>query len=159
DRRVLRRDQRRVPAEVRPPQLDPNSRVLFRRRAPGEALQGGDHGGGDLPRRAERDEPLEPGGDRVRPDLRAAFVHHGVADVAGHLRDVVMVTFGGRQAPPPRSPRLRGGGVVIVLAFAIAAVACKPDLNQRTDLVTAPRILAVRADPPEAVPGTPVTLT
>jgi hypothetical protein len=45
-------------------------------------------------------------------------------------------------------------------AAALAVVvACKPDLNQRTDEVTTPRVLAVRSDPAEAKPGDAVTLS
>lgn len=45
-----------------------------------------------------------------------------------------------------------------LLLFA-ALAACKPDLGTEDWLVTSTRILAVRADPPEAKPGTPATYT
>ncbi len=41
----------------------------------------------------------------------------------------------------------------------VAAAACKPDFGERASLVTAPRLLAVRAEPAEAPPGTRVTVT
>ncbi len=40
-----------------------------------------------------------------------------------------------------------------------AALSCRPDLDQRTSEVRAPRVLAVRAEPAEAPPLTPVTLS
>ncbi len=40
-----------------------------------------------------------------------------------------------------------------------ASVACKPDFGERASVVTAPRILAVRAEPPEAPQGATVALT
>jgi hypothetical protein len=47
-----------------------------------------------------------------------------------------------------------------VLGVALLwALACKPDLGPSDGLVTAPRILAVKADPPEGKPGTPATYT
>ncbi len=46
-----------------------------------------------------------------------------------------------------------------LLAIAASAPACKPDLNQRLDVVTTPRVLAVRAEPAEVQPGKPVTMT
>lgn len=47
-------------------------------------------------------------------------------------------------------------------AFAVFApallslAACKPDLGSDPSLVEGPRVLAIRLDPPEALPGTPV---
>src|SRR5262249_6520001 len=46
-----------------------------------------------------------------------------------------------------------------LFALVAAGGACKPDLDQRTDLVKAPRVLAVRAEPAEVAPGDSVTLT
>ena len=44
-------------------------------------------------------------------------------------------------------------------AFGVVLLACEPNLDQRTSLVSSPRVLAVRADPAEAAPGASVTLT
>ncbi len=49
--------------------------------------------------------------------------------------------------------------VATALLFAGAAVRCIPTLGPGDSLVTSPRILAVRAVPAEAVPGTKVTFT
>ena len=53
--------------------------------------------------------------------------------------------------------------VARLLAHACVAVGalgtCKPDFGERASLVTAPRLLAVRAEPPEAAPGGTVTFT
>ena len=43
--------------------------------------------------------------------------------------------------------------------FATCVFACAPDLGDRDSLVTGPRVLAVRAEPPEAAPGDDVTYT
>jgi hypothetical protein len=50
-------------------------------------------------------------------------------------------------------------GVALVVAGFAGASACEPSLNERTFLVSSERVLAVRADPPEALPGAKVTLT
>jgi len=47
----------------------------------------------------------------------------------------------------------------LCLAVVAAATTCVPALGPDDSLVTAPRILAVRADPAEAAPGTMVTFT
>lgn len=46
---------------------------------------------------------------------------------------------------------------LLSLGVLVLAAACKPDFPQRDSLVTSERVLAVRADPAEAKPGTPVT--
>lgn len=48
---------------------------------------------------------------------------------------------------------------VVGLCFVTALAACAPDLSVRASRITAPRVIAVRADPPEARPGATVTLT
>jgi len=48
---------------------------------------------------------------------------------------------------------------VVLLGVAVVLAACAPDLADDTTLVTAPRVLAVRAEPAEAAPGAAVTLT
>jgi hypothetical protein len=45
------------------------------------------------------------------------------------------------------------------LPFALAVLACRPGLDERTSIVTSARILAVRAEPAEAAPRASVTLT
>jgi hypothetical protein len=45
------------------------------------------------------------------------------------------------------------------VALAIASTTCVPSLGPGDALITSPRILAVRADPAEAPPGTTVTFT
>lgn len=47
----------------------------------------------------------------------------------------------------------------VVLVLALASAACRPDIDDRTFRVDRVRVLAVRADPPEAAPGTPVKLS
>ena len=42
---------------------------------------------------------------------------------------------------------------------ALLAFACAPDLGTRDSLVTRPRILAIKGEPPEAAPGDDVTFT
>lgn len=69
-----------------------------------------------------------------------------------------------RRAPRAGRGRLLGRRVPLagrrVLGVALlSALACKPDLGPSDGLVTAPRILAVKAEPPEAKPGTPATYT
>jgi hypothetical protein len=44
----------------------------------------------------------------------------------------------------------------VIAAFVTCAIACAPTLTSTDSLVTAPRILAVRAEPAEAKPGTTV---
>ncbi len=46
---------------------------------------------------------------------------------------------------------------VLFSVFLLGVAACKPDLGPGDSLVTSTRILAVRADPPEAAPGKGVT--
>jgi hypothetical protein len=46
-----------------------------------------------------------------------------------------------------------------VTAAALVASACKPDLDQTISIVTEPVVLAVRSDPPEALPRGKVTYT
>ncbi len=48
---------------------------------------------------------------------------------------------------------------LLVLATALAATTCVPPLGPDDSLVQSPRILALRADPAEAAPGTLVTFT
>lgn len=56
-----------------------------------------------------------------------------------------------------RRPLATRARAYALLACAIAA--CKPDFGERASLVTAPRLLAVRAEPAEEAPGATVTLT
>jgi len=51
--------------------------------------------------------------------------------------------------------RLRGAArrSIAALALAATAIACRPDFDERSSRVSAPRILAVRGSPPEARPG------
>ncbi len=50
--------------------------------------------------------------------------------------------------------------VPVVLAFAVASLAaCIPSVGPGDEIITAPRLLAVRNDPAEAAPGTVVTFT
>jgi hypothetical protein len=44
-------------------------------------------------------------------------------------------------------------------ALLVFLVACTPELDDRESLVDDPRVLAIRAEPAEAKPGTPVTYT
>jgi hypothetical protein len=53
----------------------------------------------------------------------------------------------------------RALGIALFVAGVGSASACEPSLNERTFLVSSARVLAVRADPPEALPGAKVTLT
>jgi hypothetical protein len=46
-----------------------------------------------------------------------------------------------------------------IVAVAAVATACEPSLNERTFLVASPQVLAVRAEPPEALPGGAIVLT
>jgi hypothetical protein len=48
---------------------------------------------------------------------------------------------------------------VFALALAVASTTCVPSLGPGDALITSPRILAVRADPAEAPPGTAVAFT
>jgi hypothetical protein len=48
--------------------------------------------------------------------------------------------------------------VVIALSLALAAAGCRSELDDRPWLVTAPRLLGWKAEPPEAPPGAAVTL-
>lgn len=48
-------------------------------------------------------------------------------------------------------------GLALVLFIVIAA--CSPDFDRSASLLTGPRILAVRAEPPESAPGTEVAYT
>src|SRR5262249_11093120 len=43
------------------------------------------------------------------------------------------------------------------LPLGLALAGCRPDLGDRESLVTAPRVLAVRGEPPEVKPGDAVT--
>lgn len=53
----------------------------------------------------------------------------------------------------------RGALPTALVAFVAATVTCVPNLGPGDSLVTSTRILAVRADPAEASPGTSVTFT
>lgn len=57
----------------------------------------------------------------------------------------------------PLSPSLRLRAVVLALAGGVEITACKPDLAVRESLVTEVRILAVRGEAAEALPGESVT--
>jgi hypothetical protein len=46
--------------------------------------------------------------------------------------------------------------ILVTSALALGAGACKPDLGAPPSLVVGPRILAIRAAPPDALPGTAV---
>src|SRR5206468_4225406 len=127
------------PAALRPAQRSAHSAVRLARRARGKALQGGKDGRGDLLGRAERDQPQEPRGDRLRSHLQAKGLHHRLTHLAGARREVVMVKR--------------------ALAIGMALVACKPNVDETTSHVTSPRFLAVRSEPAEAAPLAPVTLT
>ena len=48
---------------------------------------------------------------------------------------------------------------VAVSAIAFVAVACKPSLNDTQSIVTNARVLAVRADPAESAPKTPIAFS
>jgi hypothetical protein len=52
-----------------------------------------------------------------------------------------------------------GAALRIAGAFALAASACKPDLDETVSIVSKPIVLAVRSDPPEALPRASVTYT
>lgn len=54
------------------------------------------------------------------------------------------------------SKRAPGAGIVCVATISLAS-ACAPSLPDDTALVTEPRLIAVRVDPPEASPGDDVT--
>lgn len=54
---------------------------------------------------------------------------------------------------------MSSGGRLAALALVLAAAHCLPSLGPGDSLVTSTRILAVRADPAEAKPGTRVTFT
>jgi hypothetical protein len=58
-----------------------------------------------------------------------------------------------------RASRRAWGGVAIAAIASISAAACKPDLGPSDSQVTSTRLLAVKAEPPEAKPGSVVTLT
>jgi hypothetical protein len=47
----------------------------------------------------------------------------------------------------------------LAVGLAVTSTTCVPSLGPGDALVTSPRILAIRADPAEAPPGTPVTFT
>jgi hypothetical protein len=51
------------------------------------------------------------------------------------------------------------GVLRLTAAFAVIAPACKPDLDQTVSIVAEPLVLAVRSDPPEALPREKVTYT
>jgi hypothetical protein len=53
----------------------------------------------------------------------------------------------------------RGALPAVLVALAVATVTCVPNLGPDDSLVSSTRILAVRADPAEAAPGTAVTFT
>jgi hypothetical protein len=60
--------------------------------------------------------------------------------------------------------RVRGPGLAVACAMACAVAggggtACRPDFGERASLVTTARVLAVRAEPPEAPQGGAMTLT
>jgi hypothetical protein len=46
---------------------------------------------------------------------------------------------------------------VLPLLLAFVTLGCRPDLGDPASLITGPRLLAVRGDPPEAAPGTSVS--
>ena len=48
---------------------------------------------------------------------------------------------------------------LLVMAFLVGTATCVPSLGPGDSLITSTRILAVRADPAEAAPGTSVTFT
>ena len=54
---------------------------------------------------------------------------------------------------------MRRGRISGIALFAGAALACVPSLGPGDSLITSTRILAVRADPAEATPGSKVTFT
>jgi hypothetical protein len=55
-------------------------------------------------------------------------------------------------------PLLRQATLALALCAAFSGAGCKPDLGAPQSLIDAPRVLAVRANPPEARPGeAPVT--
>lgn len=58
-----------------------------------------------------------------------------------------------------RRPRARAARPWIGVALALSGAACAPDLGPADSLVTSTRILAVRAEPAEAKPGTTATFT
>ncbi len=47
----------------------------------------------------------------------------------------------------------------VALLAALALIDCKPDLSQNDWLITSTRVLAVKSEPAEAKPGTPLTFT
>jgi len=54
---------------------------------------------------------------------------------------------------------IRRAHALAVAPFCLAVLACRPELDERTSIVAAPRVLAVRAEPAEAAPRASVTLT
>jgi hypothetical protein len=59
-----------------------------------------------------------------------------------------------------RTPRGAWMAIALTTATCAAAAAgCKPNIDETTSLVTTPRILAVRSEPAEVPPDTPVTLS
>jgi hypothetical protein len=52
---------------------------------------------------------------------------------------------------------VRTGVASGVAAFAVGALSCKPNLDQTVSIIREPIVLAVQADPPDAVPGASVT--
>jgi len=53
----------------------------------------------------------------------------------------------------------RASRAASLLAALAMTPTCKPDLAERTSIVASPRLIAVRAEPPEAAPRAQVTLT
>lgn len=58
---------------------------------------------------------------------------------------------------PPSLPLWDATAALFVIGLALLLAACAPELEDRSFLVEAPRILAIQADPPEVRPGEPVT--
>src|SRR5262249_40937168 len=133
---------------LRCPEQHPPARVLPARRArrprAGHAPRGADR----LSRRPEPHRAPEPGGG----DLRARLQLLGVPDGTAVARPA------GRQ---DRIVRLSVGVVLAGIGIAIgigASAGCYPALDDRPWLITEPRIVGWKVDPPEANPGAPVTL-
>src|SRR5262249_26926159 len=98
----------------------------------------------DLPRRPQRHRPPQPGGDRLHERLHGVRLSHGPS-LAGPPRP---------EARDVNRARLYTAGA----CGALLALGCRPALDDRPWLVTAPAILGWKAEPPEAPPGAEVTL-
>jgi hypothetical protein len=53
----------------------------------------------------------------------------------------------------------RGAAIAGAAALALAGLSCKPNLDETVSVIGAPIVLAVRSDPPEALPGATVKYT